>query len=112
MPNGSANPTPFPEKFQAVYIVSLHPFPEVDAFVASSGAEYHLEVASYMLPIKKGLESYLAGRPNVQAVFVGTRRTDPYGKKLKYFDPTDAGWPAFMRVHPVIDWHYGKWWCQ
>ena len=43
----------------------------------------------------------------MKAVFVGTRRTDPHGENLKHFDPTDAGWPAFMRVHPVIDWHYG-----
>jgi FAD synthetase len=103
----SAKPTLFPEKFQAVYIVSPYPFSEVDAFVASSSAQYHLEVARYILPMRKGLESYLADRPSIQAVFVGTRRTDPHGKKLKHFDPTDAGWPAFMRVHPVIDWHYG-----
>lgn len=107
IPNGSANPTPFPEKFQAVYVVSPHAFPEIDAFVASSGAEYHLEVARYMLPMKKGLESYLADHPSIQAVFVGTRRTDPHGEKLSHFDPTDAGWPSFMRVHPLIDWHYG-----
>lgn len=107
IPNGSTNPTPFPEKFQAVYIVSPHPFPEAEAFVASSGAEYHLEVARYMLPMKKGLESYLADHPSIQAVFVGTRRTDPHGEKLSHFDPTDAGWPAFQRVHPLIDWHYG-----
>ena len=103
--DGSA--TTFPEKFKAVYIVSPHSFPEVDAFVASSGAEYHLEVARYMLPMRKGLKSYLADHPNIQAIFVGTRRTDPHGEKLEHFNPTDAGWPAFMRVHPVIDWHYG-----
>ena len=91
----------------SLYIVSPHPFPEVDAFVASSSAEYHLEVARYMLPMKKGLESYLADHPSIQAVFVGTRRTDPHGEKLSHFDLTDAGWPAFMRVHPLIDWHYG-----
>ena len=59
--------------------------------------------------MKKGLEKYLAERPSIQAVFVGTRRTDPHGENLKHFDPTDAEWPDFMRVHPVIDWHYGMW---
>ena len=60
-----------------------------------------------MLPMREALKSYLTDRPSVQAVFVGTRRTDPHGENLTHFDPTDGGWPAFMRVHPVIDWHYG-----
>lgn len=57
--------------------------------------------------MKQGLQAYLADRPSIQAIFVGTRRTDPHGENLKHFDPTDAGWPPFMRVHPVVDWHYG-----
>ncbi|KAI8630495.1 adenine nucleotide alpha hydrolases-like protein [Xylariaceae sp. FL1651] len=109
-PDGSADPGRFPDKFQAVYIVSLHPFSEIDEFVVSSSAEYHLEVARYELGMKQGLESYLADRPNIKAIFVGTRRTDPHGEKLTNFDPTDAGWPDFMRVHPVIDWHYAEIW--
>jgi 3'-phosphoadenosine 5'-phosphosulfate sulfotransferase (PAPS reductase)/FAD synthetase len=103
--NGSSI-TP-PEKLQCVYIVASHPFPEVDEFVKTSSAEYGLEVARYVLPMKKGLEIYLEERPSIKAVFVGTRRTDPHGENLKFFDPTDAGWPSFMRIHPVIDWHYG-----
>lgn len=106
-PPNTPDPTSFPETFQAVYIVSSHPFAEVDSFVASSSAEYHLELERYTLPMKEGLEAYLADRPNIQAIFVGTRRADPHGEKLTHFDPTDAGWPSFMRVHPVIDWHYG-----
>ena len=89
--------------------MSRDPFSEVEDFVASSGAEYHLEVTRYTVPMRKGLELYLAERPSIQAIFVGTRRTDPHGEHLTHFDPTDAGWPAFMRVHPVIDWHYGMW---
>ena len=84
------------------------PFPEVDEFVASSSKDYHLEVLRYVLPMRKGLEVYLADRPSVQAIFVGTRRTDPHGENLTHFDPTDKGWPDFMRIHPVIDWHYGE----
>lgn len=104
--NGAAAITP-PEKLQCVYIVAAHPFPEVDEFVKTSSAEYGLEVARYVLPMKKGLEIYLEERPSIKAVFVGTRRTDPHGENLTFFDPTDAGWPSFMRIHPVIDWHYG-----
>ncbi|CAG7555928.1 unnamed protein product [Fusarium equiseti] len=107
--NGASTITP-PEKLQCVYIVAAHPFPEVDEFVETSSAEYGLEVARYVLPMKKGLEIYLEERPSIKAVFVGTRRTDPHGENLTFFDPTDAGWPSFMRIHPVIDWHYVQIW--
>ncbi|KAI0490089.1 phosphoadenosine phosphosulfate reductase [Xylaria cf. heliscus] len=110
LPNGSSNPQRFPEKFQAVYIVSSHPFSEIDDFVVSSSAEYQLEVTRYELGMKQGLEAYLADHPDIKAIFVGTRRTDPHGEKLTHFDPTDGGWPDFMRVHPVIDWHYAEIW--
>ena len=50
------------------------------------------------------------GGRGVKAVFVGTRRTDPHGALLTHFDETDADWPRFMRIHPVIDWHYREVW--
>ncbi|KAI2626226.1 adenine nucleotide alpha hydrolases-like protein [Xylaria nigripes] len=100
----------FPQKLQAVYIVSPHPFPEIDDFVVLSSADYQLDVRRYELGMKQGLQEYLADRPNIKAIFVGTRRTDPHGEKLSHFDPTDRGWPDFMRVHPVIDWHYADVW--
>ncbi|KAI1302220.1 phosphoadenosine phosphosulfate reductase [Xylaria venustula] len=109
-PNGSSRSLYSPEKFQAVYIVSKHPFSEIDDFVASSSAQYHLDVTRYELSMKEGLEAYLEERPDIKAIFVGTRRTDPHGEKLTHFDPTDGGWPDFMRVHPVIDWHYAEIW--
>ncbi|KAJ0163492.1 FAD synthase [Colletotrichum tanaceti] len=107
-PNDSNGTTSFPDKFQAVYIVSKHPFAEVDDFVEATSSQYHLDVKRYLMSMKQGLGAYLEDRPNVKAIFVGTRRTDPHGEKLTHFDPTDSGWPDFMRVHPVIDWHYGK----
>ncbi|VUC21416.1 unnamed protein product [Clonostachys rosea] len=99
--------TTYPATFPAVYVVSQHPFQEVDDFVASSSAEYHLQVSSYHAPMREALAMYQAENPKIEAIFVGTRRTDPFAEKLQHFDPTDAGWPSFMRVHPVIDWHLG-----
>lgn len=60
--------------------------------------------------MKPALTAYLRERPEVKAVFVGTRRTDPHGAALTFFDETDADWPRFMRIHPVIDWHYREVW--
>jgi len=95
---------------KAIYIVSRHPFPEVEDFVASSTAQYHLDLARYALSMRPALEAYLQEQPDVKAVFVGTRRTDPHGEFLTHFDPTDKDWPQFMRIHPVIDWHYVEIW--
>ncbi len=105
----STTPTPG-RPLQAIYIVSNHPFTEVEEFVAESAQQYHLDLKRYALPMRPALEAYLEDRPAVKAVFLGTRRTDPHGEFLTHFDPTDAGWPQFMRVHPVIDWHYVEIW--
>ncbi|KAK3906521.1 hypothetical protein C8A05DRAFT_11754 [Staphylotrichum tortipilum] len=98
------------QTLHAIYIVSNDPFTEVEEFVATSAQQYHLDLKRYALPMRPALEAYLGDRPVVKAVFLGTRRTDPHGEFLTHFDPTDAGWPQFMRVHPVIDWHYVEIW--
>ncbi|KAH8765459.1 phosphoadenosine phosphosulfate reductase [Diaporthe sp. PMI_573] len=109
-PVRSPTPRPFPASLQSVYIVAPDPFAEVDAFVEHSAATYHLDLCRYALPMRAALDAYLRDRPRLRAVFVGTRRTDPHGASLTHFDPTDGDWPAFVRVHPVIDWHYAEIW--
>ena len=99
-----------PYRLQSVYIVPVHPFPQVDAFVTQSSQTYHLNLVRYPAPLRSAFEAYLRDRPQVKAVFVGTRRTDPHGANLTHFDATDRGWPAFVRIHPVIDWHYAEVW--
>ncbi|KAK7750851.1 3'-phosphoadenosine 5'-phosphosulfate sulfotransferase [Diatrype stigma] len=125
-PPSSSSPS-FPTSFQALYIRPPSPFPEVDDFVAETTARYHLDLATSDKPMKAALTEYLSssseggkeqeprgrgrGRGRgVRAVFVGTRRTDPHGALLTHFDETDRDWPRFMRVHPVIDWHYREVW--
>ncbi|EGY16832.1 FAD synthase like protein [Verticillium longisporum] len=106
----AAAAAPYPATLQAVYILARHPFAEVDAFVEASCAHYALDLARFPAPMKPALAAYLAARPAVEAVFVGTRRTDPHGENLTSFDLTDGDWPRFMRVHPVVDWHYTEIW--
>ncbi|KAL1993672.1 hypothetical protein VTN49DRAFT_2341 [Thermomyces lanuginosus] len=106
----SPSPHTFPDSFQAIYIISQDPFPEVESFVAQSAAYYHLDLARYALPMRAALEAYLKRNKRIKAMFVGTRRTDPHGEYLTHFDPTDKDWPQFMRIHPVIDWHYAEIW--
>jgi FAD synthetase len=101
---------PLPKALHSVYIISKHPFAEVDAFVNESVTEYKLDLARYAMNMKEAFKVYLEDHKQVKAILVGTRRTDPHGQLLTHFDATDKGWPAFMRVHPVIDWHYAEIW--
>lgn len=95
---------------QALYIVSSKPFAEVEDFVATTSKEYHLDLDRYALAMRPALDAYLNKKQNIKAIFMGTRRTDPHAELLTHFDVTDKDWPQFMRVHPVIDWHYVEIW--
>lgn len=102
-----------PPLLPAILIPPPHPFPAATAFTASSSAHYRLALSQYASPsMRAAFAAYLsgpAGRP-IRAIMVGTRRTDPHGARLSAFDPTDHGWPAFMRVHPVLEWAYADVW--
>ena len=108
--NHASHTTQLPSKLNSVFILAKHPFPEVDTFVNFSVRIYHLHLSRYAKPMREAFSDYLHDAPHIRAIFVGTRRTDPHGQDLTFFDPTDRGWPEFMRIHPVIDWHYAEIW--
>lgn len=60
--------------------------------------------------MRRALELYKLRFPAIQAILVGTRRTDPHGATLSYRNMTDPGWPAFERVNPIINWAYSDVW--
>ncbi|KAJ1725819.1 FAD1 flavin adenine dinucleotide synthetase [Coemansia erecta] len=85
-------------------------FPEIDTFVQKSVCRYRLTLVEKNGPMRQGLQQFKDDCPGIQAIFVGTRRDDPYGDKLDFFSPTDADWPQFMRVNPVLDWSFDDIW--
>ncbi|KAG0699077.1 adenine nucleotide alpha hydrolases-like protein [Suillus ampliporus] len=60
--------------------------------------------------MRRALESYKLRFPAIQAILVGTRRSDPHGATLSHRNMTDPGWPAFERVNPIINWGYSDVW--
>ncbi|KAF3482173.1 uncharacterized protein GIQ15_04932 [Arthroderma uncinatum] len=111
----SNTPTSHPTSIPAIYAQPKHPFPSVEKFVTQSSQAYHLKLSRHSTDpphstIRSTFADYLSSNPQIRAIFVGTRRTDPHGGNLTHFDRTDHGWPDFMRIHPVIDWHYVEIW--
>lgn len=116
-----------PRSLPAIYIPPSDPFASVTEFTLASAERYYLALDIHVADegggcanvkkaaaggMKEAFASYLREHKEVEAIFVGTRRTDPHGGKLsgQGFDVTDGGWPRFMRVHPVIEWHYAEVW--
>lgn len=60
--------------------------------------------------MKAALQIYKDQHPHIEAIVIGTRRTDPHGAKLSFRSPTDPDWPRFVRVNPILDWSYADVW--
>uniref|UniRef100_A0A060T460 FAD synthase n=1 Tax=Blastobotrys adeninivorans TaxID=409370 RepID=A0A060T460_BLAAD len=98
------------DRLRCIYVHVNNSFEEVDKFVDDCKSQYALEVVRLPPPLKEAFDHYLGLHENIRAILVGIRRTDPYGSKLSYYEKTDHGWPEFMRVHPVLEWHYVEIW--
>lgn len=60
--------------------------------------------------MKAALQLYKDRYPDVEAIVIGTRRTDPHGAALSARTPTDGDWPRFVRVNAILDWAYADVW--
>lgn len=83
-------------------------FPEMIAFRESFCARHQVELRVVNGDYKLGLKE-LQQECGVQAIFMGTRSTDPYAPEAP-FARTTSGWPDLMRVCPVLDCDYSTVW--
>ena len=67
------------QQLKALYVRCPSPFPQVEEFIRTSSAYYDLDLVRISAGMKQALSEYKKSHSAVEAVIVGTRRTDPHG---------------------------------
>lgn len=107
----------FPLKeLPTVFIDQEQTFLTLEKFVSESSKRYCLSLYESGRDTEKdssmaeAFEQYLGVHPEMQAFVIGIRHTDPYASNLKTIQRTDADWPDFLRLQPLLHWKLENVW--
>jgi FAD synthetase len=86
-------------------------FPEIHDFVEETKRKFGLEsIEVDSGDLRGGLERIIREHPEVSAIFMGTRWTDPNAGWMDYFCHTSPGWPQVDLVAPILRMSYSELW--
>lgn len=107
----------FPLKeLPTVFIDHEQTFSTLEDFVAKTSKRYCLSLYDSGRDDEKNksmaeaFEQYLKVHPEMKAFVIGIRHTDPYAEDLKTIQRTDANWPDFLRLQPILHWKLANVW--
>lgn len=86
-------------------------FREVDEFVEEVKSKYSLDAIEVGgTDMRSALDHVVRDHPEVGAIFMGTRSTDPNAKWMDYVCKTSPGWPQMNLVAPILGMTYAEVW--
>jgi FAD synthetase len=86
-------------------------FSEVEEFVEEVKNRYNMECIEVNNGnMKIAMEYIVQNHAEVNAIFMGTRSTDPNAGWMDYICSTSAGWPSMNLVAPLLHMSYAEVW--
>ena len=108
------------------YNLPEDPFEQVELFCTQLAHEFILDLQKYpsaqhpanittttgsgKMGMRESLEQFKHDYPQISAIFLGMRRTDPFADKMGVFEKCSPGWPEYIRINPILDWDYDDIW--
>ncbi|XP_027196894.2 uncharacterized protein LOC113791325 [Dermatophagoides pteronyssinus] len=96
-----------------LWIKTSELFPEQELYLKRIQAFYGCRMNIYPGADLKSALYDVHKNQTFELIFMGCRRTDfeeKIGQKLTTVQPTDMGWPEFIRINPLLDWSYQDVW--
>jgi FAD synthetase len=97
------------KRVPVMYFDSHDQFPEVRDFIELCVANYSLNCHVYKCSFVEGVKDILE-KLGIKGIYMGVRGGDPHTEDLEHYSPSTPGWPAFLRVNPILRWTYADVW--
>lgn len=97
------------KRVPVMYFDSHDQFPEVRDFIEVCVQKFSLSCHVYKCSFVEGVKDILE-KLHIKGIYMGVRGGDPHTEDLEHYSPSTPGWPAFLRVNPILRWTYADVW--